>query len=267
MVINPNTKIASILKEKPEALDAIISLSPRFEKLRNPVMRRLMAGRTSLSMASKLGGCQVVDFYNTLKPLGFVIDENYALQTGQPNPLPGFLKSLKKEDILEFDVRPILQAGTDPLQQILERIKSVQPGQALKIINTFEPTPLMLLLQKKGYETFTDELSKDLFETYFYKQSEVVSEKAAAKTGDSDWDALVRKYERQTTGIDVRFLEMPQPMMRILEALEKMNTNEALYVYHKRVPVFLLPELNDRNFEYRIKEVSDGEVHMLIFKN
>jgi hypothetical protein len=65
----------------------------------------------------------------------------------------------------------------------------------------------------------------------------------------------------------VRHLEMPMPMMTILETLEKLPDDAALYVHHKRIPVFLLTELKERNFDYRIKEVSEGEVYLLIFKN
>jgi len=57
------------------------------------------------------------------------------------------------------------------------------------------------------------------------------------------------------------------PMMNILEALEVLPNDKALYVHHKRIPVFLLTELKERNFDYRIKEVQDGEVYLLIFKN
>lgn len=57
MLINPDTKIATLLKTHPKALDAIISISTKFEKLRNPVLRKLMAGRTSISIASKIAGC------------------------------------------------------------------------------------------------------------------------------------------------------------------------------------------------------------------
>jgi uncharacterized protein (DUF2249 family) len=58
---------------------------------------------------------------------------------------------------------------------------------------------------------------------------------------------------------------MPLPMMTILEALDTLAAGTALYVYHKRIPVFLLPELAQRKFDYRIKEISAGEVHLLIF--
>jgi hypothetical protein len=82
-----------------------------------------------------------------------------------------------------------------------------------------------------------------------------------------DWDALLKQFENNLEKIDVRHLEMPMPMMTILEALETLPGNKALYVHHKRIPVFLLTELKDRNFEYRIKEVQAGEVYLLIFKN
>jgi len=36
MTINANTKIAAILKHKPDALEAIIGISSKFQKLRNP---------------------------------------------------------------------------------------------------------------------------------------------------------------------------------------------------------------------------------------
>ena len=52
MTINANTKIGTILKQHPAALDVIVSISPKFEKLRNPILRKLMAGRASIAMAS-----------------------------------------------------------------------------------------------------------------------------------------------------------------------------------------------------------------------
>jgi uncharacterized protein (DUF2249 family) len=51
-----------------------------------------------------------------------------------------------------------------------------------------------------------------------------------------------------------------------LEALDKLPPGEALFIHHKRIPVFLLPELAERKFEYRIKEIGEGNVQMLIYK-
>ena len=83
---------------------------------------------------------------------------------------------------------------------------------------------------------------------------------------NNDWNLLLKQYENKMVDVDVRHLEMPGPMMAILEELEKLDSDKALYVHHKRIPVFLLGELKDRNFEYRINEISESEVYLLIFK-
>lgn len=267
MVINANTKIAAILKEHPDALEAIISISPKFEKLRNPLLRKLMAGRASISMASTLSGCSINDFFLKLKPLGFEIDSaTIPLKDAKKN-LPDFFTSLKKDQIVDLDVRPILASGTDPLNIILEKIKNIQAGQTLRIINTFEPIPLINMLEKKGFVTYTDTIDANLVETYFHKRTEAspIDATPAAKTA-SGWDDTVRRFEGKTKSIDVRALEMPLPMITLLEALDELPSDKALYVYHKRIPVFLLPELAEKKFDYRVKEISDSEVHLLIYK-
>lgn len=68
------------------------------------------------------------------------------------------------------------------------------------------------------------------------------------------------------TVTDVRAMPMPQPMLHILEQLETLPDNKALFVYHKKVPMFLLPELKERGYRYSIKE-DTGAILMLIYKN
>ena len=80
-----------------------------------------------------------------------------------------------------------------------------------------------------------------------------------------DWDIIKNRFDLKTETVDVRAMEMPQPMITILAALDNLPMGNALLVFHKRIPVFLLPELVERNFEYRIKEISGTEVQLLIF--
>jgi uncharacterized protein (DUF2249 family) len=267
MTINSNTKIGAILKEAPGALDAIIEINAKFEKLRNPILRRLMAGRTTLASASKFGNCELEDFYKKLEPFGFEIDRSIA-HTKEEKQVPEFMSCLVSRQLTELDVRPVLASGEDPLNIIMSKIKTIEPGGILKIINSFEPTPLILLLEKKGFETYVEHISSDHVNTYFYKRSKSQAS-LTPKTQNAihDWDDMVKRYESRISRIDVRELEMPQPMMKILEALDHMANDTALMVYHKRIPVFLLPELEQRGYEYRIKEISDNEVHLVIFRN
>lgn len=267
MIINANTKIAAILKENPAALESIISINSKFEKLRNPILRKLMAGRTSIGMAAKISGCQINDFFEKLSLLGFTIDEKEPAKREQKPHLPAFFNSLKPDQIIELDVRPIIEADEDPLSLIVKTVKQIKQGQALKIINTFEPTPLLSLLKKQNFESYVDHVSDDLVETYFFRTGSKEVEIGDNANDASDWDFFIEKYKDNLEIINVQQLEMPGPMMAILGALETLPLHKALFVYHKRIPVFLLPELKEKNFDFRIKEISDGEVHLLIFKN
>lgn len=267
MIISPNTKIAALLKAHPDALDAIVSITPKFEKLRNPLLRKLMAARTSIAMAARISGCGVEAFYEKLRPLGFEVDSTVAEDAEKPHEVPAFLHKVKTGDIRTLDVRPVIAEGKDPLKEIMSAVKSTPAGGALKIINTFEPTPLISLLEKQGYRYFVDNIEADLVETWFFKED---GEKADLSAVPPDaaaegFDDKLSQYQNNLVEIDVRHLQMPQPMHTILENLETLPQGKALYVNHKRIPVFLLPELKDRGFDYRIKEISDGDVRLLIF--
>lgn len=265
MTIDQHTKIGAILKHHPDALEAIISLSPKFEKLRNPILRKLMAGRATIDMASKMSGCTIADIFAKLTPLGFEINTNTPVVKADVQQVPAFLQSLSATQLVTLDVRPVIAGGQDPLNLILQQIKTLQTGQVLKIINTFEPTPLMLLLQKQGFDSYAAHIDEQLVETWFYKIADVQPATTAAPTGT--WEDALHRFQHRLQTIDVRHLAMPGPMMTILEHLDKLPDQTALYVYHKRIPVFLLPELAQRKLDYRSKEISPEEVHLLIFKD
>lgn len=267
MIINANTKISKILKQNPGALEAIISINPKFEKLRNPLLRKLMAARTSIGMASKIGGFSVEKFFDKLQPLGFEPDRATAMEANVEKPkLPAFFNAVKPEQIFEFDVRPIINAGEDPLSLIVAKVKTIPKGGVLKIINSFEPTPLISLLKKQGFESFADTIDDQLVETYFYKTGDELLKTDDTANHSEGWDDLLEKYNGKILNVDVRNLEMPQPMMTILESIDRLPEGNALFVYHKRIPVFLLPELKERKFDYRIREEAADQVRLLIFK-
>ena len=267
MVINANTKIGALIRANKNALDAIISISPRFDKLKNPVLRKIVAARTSIAAAAKIGGCQVGDFFNVLKPLGFEIDESLSVEKTNPGNRPGYLARMEPSQVSELDVRPILAKGEDPLALIMQKIKWLKPNQALKIINSFYPEPLVNLLRKQGYETWYEEINPDHFETWFFrKESSAIANAPVATSSESDWDSLIADFGDKIKTIDVRHLPMPKPMMTILESLSTLPEGYVLFVHHKRIPVYLLPELKDRQFSYSLREIDTGEVQMLIYR-
>ena len=53
-------------------------------------------------------------------------------------------------------------------------------------------------------------------------------------------------------------------MVTILDELQHLQSGKALYVRHKKIPVYLLPELKERKFNYVFKQM-ESEVIILIY--
>lgn len=52
---------------------------------------------------------------------------------------------------ITLDVRPDLRAGGEPFPRNMQAIASLAPGQALRLLATFEPVPLYAVLGRKGF--------------------------------------------------------------------------------------------------------------------
>ena len=62
MEINANTKIDDLLKEYPFLEDFLVSLSPKFKGLRNPIMRKTIGKVATLSKVAGIGGLDLDGF-------------------------------------------------------------------------------------------------------------------------------------------------------------------------------------------------------------
>jgi uncharacterized protein (DUF2249 family) len=56
-------------------------------------------------------------------------------------------------------------------------------------------------------------------------------------------------------------------MVRTLEALESLGTDEVLKIHNDRVPVYLLPQLTERGATYEVAEQSDGSAIVTISRD
>ena len=64
--------------------------------------------------------------------------------------------------------------------------------------------------------------------------------------------------------LDVRGLEPPQPMVRVLEVAAHLAPGAELEVRHDRRPVFLYPQLEQRGFVHETDEPEPGLVRIRI---
>ncbi|EKP95582.1 DUF2249 domain-containing protein [Thermaerobacter subterraneus] len=66
--------------------------------------------------------------------------------------------------------------------------------------------------------------------------------------------------------LDNRGLQPPEPMVRILSALDRLEPGQVLQAHNDRKPMFLLPHLDERGFEYAMAEQDDGSVIIRIWR-
>ncbi len=272
MIINSKTKIAFLIKKNPEALEVIAGISPKFERLRNPLLRKLLAGRTSIREAARIGKCEVKDIADALRPLGFEYEEREeAEEAAAGTPLPDFVANLDKLPHRVLDVREDLSEGKDPLKKIMSVTKELPQDHVLQLINTFEPTPLINLLGKKGYESYVKEVSPNEIHTFFKlkkeeAKKEITNEVPEAVT-ETEFTAKLREFGEKVVPVDVSTMEMPMPMVTILEALENLPEGHVLSVQHRRIPVFLFNELKERKAHYLLYLAGETDVKLLIYLN
>lgn len=273
MEINENTKISTIIANNPSAIDKIVSLSKHFEKLKNPILRKVLASRVSIKQAAKIGGVTVQDFFDKLSTIGF--ECSYQKIDTNLIEVKNNEKNIAFENIIELDVREMLQNNTDPFNKIMNLIKNFPSTYTLKLINTFEPTPLITILEKKGFSHKVEQINTNLVYTYFYRKNRVddlspknnPEKEIKIHEGENiSFKNLQTIYQEKIKEIDVRNLEMPQPMISILNELKTLPNNYMLLVHHKKIPQFLFPELVENNFKWLIEDVEEGYIKLYIYK-
>ncbi|MCD4663723.1 MAG: DUF2249 domain-containing protein [Bacteroidales bacterium] len=269
MKVSANTKISALLKANPVSIDVIASINKHFKKLKNPVLRKLLAPRVTIADAAKIGNTSVDIFFEKLKDIGFEIDITETKQ-GENNIQKQdlIMDNFMKENIVKLDVRPNIEAGNDPFKIILDAIKELPENGVLQIINVFEPLPLINHLRDKGYDSMTERPEEGVVHTYFRKAAQVSNEDLPEieLTEFTEFEMKTSEFGENIKTIDVRHLEMPEPMVIILLEVEKLPEGHALYVNHKRIPQFLLPELKKRDYIILYNEVDENNMKLLIYK-
>jgi len=273
MKISPDTKISDVIKENKKAIEVIASVNKHFGKLKNPFLRKTLGSRVNIREAASIGGVSHMEIIDKLVEIGFEEVQNVtkteAIDSAESMD-NNFSISNEKVNIT-LDVRKQIEKGNDPMKKIISASQKLDGGDIMLVINKFEPLPIIHLLGERGFSSKVEKLAEDKIYTYFWKKED---EKKISDSGPANV-RIVDAYEFETKlgefeslrKIDVRDLEMPEPMVRILEETELITKGTALYVDHKKIPQYLLPQLEQRSFETIACEIGPDYVKLLIYKN
>lgn len=166
------------------------------------------------------------------------------------------------ESFIDLDVRPILRDGGEPFEIIMKAVTALAPGENLRLFATFKPVPLFHVLASKGFEHEDIELDGGDWEIRFRRTGvaqEVEDPVATHANSHEIWPHPIEE-------MDNRDLDPPEPMVRILASLEKMQQGTVLAALLCREPIFLLPELAKRGHAWRGGFESDGTTYRILVR-
>jgi uncharacterized protein (DUF2249 family) len=165
------------------------------------------------------------------------------------------------QSYIDLDVRPILRNGGEPFGKIMDAVTALEPGQGLRLYATFKPVPLFSVLGAKGFIHEAKEIGGGDWEVLFRRggKPETGEARAVPAANMAGWPAPVQH-------MDNRDLEPPEPMVRILAALESMEVGDVLSALLCREPMFLFPQLAKRGHAWRGGFEPDGITYKILIR-
>ncbi len=166
--ITPETRVGALLDAYPELEEELFGLSPAFKKLKNPVLRKTVAKVTTLRQASRVGNVSIGKLINQLRAAAGQTE--IAVEEGKkssPRPAPAWFgdRAIKRK----FDARPLIEAGEQPMGEVLTALGQLEPGEGSELTTPFIPAPLIDMGKQKGFEVWHQQESSELIQTYFGK--------------------------------------------------------------------------------------------------
>ncbi len=168
LIITPHTKLSELLDVYPQLEDVLIDIAPTFEKLKNPVLRRTIAGVTTLQQAASMGDIPMDVIINKLR--GIVGQEEMTDESETDNSSGGIPAWFNAEKITKsFDARETIAQGGHPLGDVIGDLKVWEDGNIYELITPFLPAPLVDKVKDLGFEAWTKKENDGLFRNYFCK--------------------------------------------------------------------------------------------------
>lgn len=163
---------------------------------------------------------------------------------------------------VDIDVRPVLRAGGEPFEQIMNAVNALKPGEGLRLFATFKPTPLLHVLGSRGFTHEAKELDGGEWEVLFSPSGAPPAKAGSPGTGVIDESAWPDPVQH----LDNRELDPPEPMVRVLAATESLAPGEVLSALLCREPIFLFPELAKRGHSWRGGFESNGTTYKVLVR-
>jgi len=168
---------------------------------------------------------------------------------------------------VDLDVRPVLRDGGEPFEAIMNAVGGLKPGEGLRLLATFKPTPLLHVLGARGFTHTAKEIGGGDWEVLFSPAPDAPPAGTTASPAPANPAAADDStWPEPSQHMDNRELEPPEPMERILAAVEAMAPGEVLSALLCREPIFLFPQLAKRGHRWRGAFEDDGKSYKVLVR-
>lgn len=155
MQITPKTRIGELLERWPELEAVLVEISPAFEKLKNPVLRRTIGKVATLQQAATIGQVKVDELVVRLRQAVGQEGESDAIEGSDyvVTILPDWFDEGRV--IHFFDATEVINRGESPMSAVLGDARQLKGDEILKLKAPFIPAPLLDMLKEQGFEVFS----------------------------------------------------------------------------------------------------------------
>lgn len=166
--IDLQTKVGVLLEVYPQLEDTLLTLSPSFAKLKNPIIRKTIGRVATLGQVAEVGN---IDAAYLITELRKAISDNSVVDNELPIELDTIEKPqwLDKENVeFTFDACSIIESGGSPMKAIIDNANKLNHEEIMLLITPFRPTPIIELLQNKGFAIWGEMINNQSY-TYIKK--------------------------------------------------------------------------------------------------
>ena len=181
--IDENSKLSKALDMHPDVLEYIVSLNPHdFERLRNPLMRKLMPPRISVGRVAKITDRSVSEIIIRIHEIGgFTLDESDLEQLNEKSELSDVELPLNPQEKPEWISDPVAEVvdllegdarlDIDPMPPIFKALNRVGLEKVVLIKHMWEPQPLYDLWIRRGIEYYSVQKSENEWWIYIREKA------------------------------------------------------------------------------------------------
>lgn len=154
IIITPKTRVGELLDSYPELESVLMGMSPAFEKLRNPVLRKTVARVATLQQVAVVGGLNADEIVNRLRgAVGQGTGEEVSSNSDYiASDIPAWFDQSKI--VSRMNATPVINSGASPMTEILQQTNLLKAGEILELTTPFIPAPIIDMLRSKGFKVY-----------------------------------------------------------------------------------------------------------------